>query len=60
MAEKALLEVGQAVKVVDGPFHDFDGTLAEVKPQEGKVRLLTSLFGRVYPLELDFLQVEKS
>ena len=60
MVKKAPLEVGEAVKVVDGPFQDFEGTVAEVKPQEGKLRVLISLFGRAYPLELDLIQVEKS
>jgi transcriptional antiterminator NusG len=52
--------VGEAVRVVDGPFQDFEGTVAEVKPQERKLRILISLFGRAYPLELDLVQVEKS
>ena len=52
--------MGEAVKVVDGAFQDFEGTVAEVKPQEGKLRVLISLFGRAYPLELDLIQVEKS
>jgi len=52
--------VGEAVKVVDGAFQDFEGTVAEVKPQEGKLRVLISLSGRAYPLELDLIQVEKS
>lgn len=60
MANKALPEVGETIKVVDGPFQDFQGTVAEVKPQEGKVRVLISLFGRAYPLELDLVQTEKA
>jgi transcriptional antiterminator NusG len=52
--------VGESVKVVDGPFQDFEGTVAEVKPQEGKVRVLISLFGRAYSLELDLVQAEKT
>ena len=60
MAKKALPEVGEAVKVVDGPFQDFEGIVQEVKPQEGKVRVLISLFGRAYPLELDLVQAEKT
>ena len=58
MANK-LPQVGEAIKVVDGPFQDFEGTVAEVKPQEGKLRVLISLFGRAYPLELDLVQVEQ-
>ncbi|MCB0338949.1 MAG: transcription termination/antitermination protein NusG [Bdellovibrionales bacterium] len=52
-------EQGQAVKVVDGPFSDFNGTIEEVKPEKGKVRVLISIFGRATPVELDFIQVEK-
>jgi transcriptional antiterminator NusG len=57
---KVLFEVGEAVKVVDGPFQDFNGTVEEVKPDKGKVRVLISIFGRATPVELDFVQVEKS
>ncbi|HTR61646.1 MAG TPA: transcription termination/antitermination protein NusG [Candidatus Binataceae bacterium] len=57
---KVLFEVGESVKVVDGPFQDFNGTVEEVKPEKGKVRVLISIFGRATPVELDFVQVEKS
>jgi transcription termination/antitermination protein NusG len=57
---KILFEVGEAVKVVDGPFQDFNGTVEEVRPEKGKVRVLISIFGRATPVELDFVQVEKS
>src|SRR5208283_267187 len=57
---KVLLEVGEAIKVVDGPFQDFNGTVEEVKPEKGKVRVLISIFGRATPVELDFVQVEKA
>ena len=60
MAEKAVPHVGEGVKVVDGAFQDFECTVAEVKPQEGKLRVLTSLFGPACPLELDLVQAEKS
>ena len=53
-------EQGDTVKVVDGPFTDFNGTIEEVKPDKGKVRVLISIFGRATPVELDFVQVEKS
>lgn len=53
------IEVGQTVKVVSGPFIDFDGTVAEVMPESGKVRVLVSIFGRETPVELAFDQVAK-
>jgi transcriptional antiterminator NusG len=57
---KVLFEVGEAVKVVNGPFQDFNGTVEEVRPEKVKVRVLISIFGRATPVELDFVQVEKS
>ena len=53
------IEVGQTVKVVSGPFIDFDGTVAEVMPESGKVRVMVSIFGRETPVELAFDQVAK-
>lgn len=52
-------EEGDSVKVVDGPFAEFNGTVDEVKPDKGKLRVLISIFGRNTPVELDFAQVEK-
>lgn len=61
VAKKATtsIEVGQTVKVVSGPFDDFDGTVAEVMPESGKVRVMVSIFGRETPVELSFDQVAK-
>lgn len=56
---KTSFEQGETVKVIDGPFADFNGTVEEVKPEKGKVRVLISIFGRATPVELDFMQVEK-
>lgn len=50
---------GETIKVVDGPFTDFTGTVEEVKPEKGKVKVLISIFGRATPVELDFVQVER-
>ncbi|NLL90596.1 MAG: transcription termination/antitermination factor NusG [Dehalococcoidales bacterium] len=50
---------GQSVRVIDGPFIDFIGTVDEIDLEKGKVKVLLSLFGRETPVKLDFLQVEK-
>ncbi len=56
---KTKLSVGEAVKISDGPFTDFLGTVHEVDEARGKVKVLVSIFGRETPVELDFLQVTK-
>jgi transcriptional antiterminator NusG len=50
---------GEKVRICDGPFEDFVGTVDEIYAEKGKVRILVSFFGRETPVELDFLQVEK-
>ena len=50
---------GQSVRVIDGPFIDFVGTVDEINMGKGKVKVLLSLFGQDTPVELDFLQIEK-
>jgi transcriptional antiterminator NusG len=52
-------KVGQSVKVIDGPFAEFIGTVHEILPDRNKVTVLVSFFGRETPVQLDFLQVEK-
>ena len=56
---KIEVEVGDAVKITDGPFKDFDGKISEVDQSRGKVKVLVNMFGRETPVELDFLQVKK-
>ena len=51
--------MGQSVRITDGPFTDFIGTVDQVMSDRGKVVILVSFFGRETPVELDFLQVEK-
>ena len=51
--------VGDAVKITDGPFKDFDGKISEIDEARGKIKVLVSMFGRETPVELDFLQVKK-
>lgn len=53
------ITLGDAVKIVDGPFKDTDGKVAEVDEERGRVKVLISMFGRETPVELDFLQVKK-
>jgi transcriptional antiterminator NusG len=50
-------QVGQSVKITDGPFTDFEGLVDAIDQEKGKVRVLVSFFGRETPVELDFLQV---
>jgi transcriptional antiterminator NusG len=50
---------GQNVRIVDGPFEDFVGTVEDINTEKGKVRVMLNMFGRETPVELDFLQVEK-
>lgn len=52
--------VGEKVTVVDGPFSNFTGTVEDINDEKGKVKVLVSIFGRPTPVELDFIQVEKS
>lgn len=56
---RAKLSVGEAVKIIDGPFADFLGTIEEIDEERGLVKVLVSIFGRETPVELDFLQVSK-
>ena len=56
---KATFTVGEAVKIIDGPFSDFLGTVDYIDVDKGKVKVLVSIFGRETPVELDFLQVSK-
>ncbi len=50
---------GEAVKITDGPFSDFLGTISEIDEEKGKVKVLVSIFGRETPVELDLLQIAK-
>jgi transcriptional antiterminator NusG len=57
---KTKFSVGEAVKITDGPFSDFLGTISEMDEEKGKVKVLVSIFGRETPVELDFLQITKA
>ena len=57
---KTVFEKGDSIRIVDGPFTNFNGLVDEVKPDKGRLRVLVSIFGRSTPIELDFLQVKKN
>lgn len=56
---KTKFSLGEAVKITDGPFADFLGTVDNLDEERGKVKVLVSIFGRETPVELDFLQISK-
>jgi len=57
---KVTFKPGERVRIVDGPFNDFRGTVDEIDMERAKVRVMVNFFGRETPVELDFLQVEKA
>lgn len=52
-------EIGATVKIVDGPFKDFEGKVSEIDKERGKIKVLVNMFGRDTPVELDSLQIKK-
>ena len=51
--------IGEVVNIIDGPFKGFDGSISEIDPQKGKLKVLVNMFGRETPVELDSLQVKR-
>jgi len=56
---KYYFDAGDEIRVIDGPFTNFNGVVDDVNPEKGKIRVLVSIFGRSTPVELDFVQVAK-
>ncbi|HKL86863.1 MAG TPA: transcription termination/antitermination protein NusG [Treponemataceae bacterium] len=56
---KQSFEIGETVKIIDGPFDSFTGTIEDVNPEKSKLRVMVGIFGRATPVEVDLLQVEK-
>lgn len=56
---KFYFEMGDEIRVIDGPFANFNGVVEDVNPEKGKIKVLVSIFGRPTPVELDFVQVSK-
>ncbi|MDH4100420.1 MAG: transcription termination/antitermination protein NusG [Nitrospirota bacterium] len=57
---KVLYNRADVVRIIDGPFSGFTGTVEDVNPEQSKLRVMVSIFGRSTPVELDFLQVESA
>ena len=56
---KVALDKGDLIRVIEGPFIDYQGRIEEVSPEKEKLKVMISMFGRDTPVELDFTQVEK-
>lgn len=56
---KQTFDLGEQVKIIEGPFETFTGTIEEINLEKGKLRVLVGIFGRSTPVEVDYLQVEK-
>ena len=57
---KVTFEIGEVVRVIDGPFNEFNGAVEDVNYEKNKIRVSVTIFGRATPVELDFSQVEKA
>jgi transcriptional antiterminator NusG len=57
---KVLYDVGETVKVTEGPFVNFSGVIDEVNPEKGKLKVMVTIFGRATPVELEYWQIERT
>jgi len=57
---KVMFELGETIKVTEGPFVNFNGVIDEINPEKGKLMVMVSIFGRSTPLELEYWQVERT
>jgi transcriptional antiterminator NusG len=57
---KVMFDKGEDVRIIDGPFANFSGVIDEINADRGKLKVMVSIFGRATPVELEFVQVEKS
>lgn len=56
---KVIFEKGESVRITEGPFTNFNGTVDEIHPEKGKLKVMVTIFGRATPVELEYWQVEK-
>ena len=56
---RVVFEVGEGVRIIEGPFTNFNGTVEEINPSRGKLKVMVSIFGRLTPVELEYWQVER-
>ena len=59
-ARRSIFEVGETIKINDGPFLNFSGVIEEIEPERGKLKVTVNIFGRNTPVELEYWQVEKA
>lgn len=57
---KVIFEIGESIRVISGPFQNFIGSVEEIYPDKGKMKVLVAMFGRETPVELDFIQAQKT
>ena len=56
---KVIFDKGEAVRITEGPFNNFNGMVEEINPEKGKLKVMVTIFGRATPVELEYWQVEK-